>query len=174
MCSVAVARPLYWLASYLKSSVFFWTRGDSGKCDKRTARHHRKCVAGSIPAMEQTLGTVYRQSRGLLWRGHWLKCCKMSNKLFIAKIRSFFWTRLVSFQICRQDFVPFPGSWHHIVQPRLNNSTLFFFIQTSILCHANKSYCIPHLEQKNVLPRIASASNNKFHPRTDHEGPERE
>jgi hypothetical protein len=59
--SVALARPLCYLARYLKSSVFFWTRGDSGKCDKRTAHHHRKCVPGSIPTMEETLGTVYRQ-----------------------------------------------------------------------------------------------------------------
>jgi hypothetical protein len=36
-------------------------RGDSGKCDKRTERRHRKCVPGSIPTMEETLGTVYRQ-----------------------------------------------------------------------------------------------------------------
>ena len=28
------------------------------KCDKRTARHHRKCIPGSIPTMEETLGTV--------------------------------------------------------------------------------------------------------------------
>ena len=36
-------------------------RGDSGKCDKWTARHHRKCVPGSIPTTEEMLGTVYRQ-----------------------------------------------------------------------------------------------------------------
>jgi len=36
-------------------------RGDPGKCDKRTARHHRKRVTGSIPTMEEMLGTVYRQ-----------------------------------------------------------------------------------------------------------------
>ena len=36
-------------------------RGDSGKCDMRTERHHRKCVPGSIPRMEETSGTVYRQ-----------------------------------------------------------------------------------------------------------------
>jgi hypothetical protein len=47
--------------SYVKSSVFFWTRGDSGQCDKTTARNHRKCVPGNIPTMEETLGTVYRQ-----------------------------------------------------------------------------------------------------------------
>jgi len=35
--------------------------GDSGKCDKRTARQHTKCVPGSIPTMEETLGTVYHQ-----------------------------------------------------------------------------------------------------------------
>jgi len=34
---------------------------DSEKCDKRTARHHRKCVTGSIPKTEETLGTTYRQ-----------------------------------------------------------------------------------------------------------------
>jgi len=31
------------------------------KCDKRNARHHRKYVPGSIPTMEETSGTVYRQ-----------------------------------------------------------------------------------------------------------------
>ena len=39
----------------------FQTIEYSGKCDKRTARHHRKCFPGSIPTMEETLGTVYRQ-----------------------------------------------------------------------------------------------------------------
>jgi len=34
--------------------------------------------------------TVYRQKRGLLWRGQCLKWCKMSNKVFIAKVRSCF------------------------------------------------------------------------------------
>jgi len=36
-------------------------REDSGKCDKGTACHHRKCVPGSVPTMEETLGMVYRQ-----------------------------------------------------------------------------------------------------------------
>jgi hypothetical protein len=44
-----------------KKFGLFLTRGDSGKCDKRTARHHRNCGPGSIPTMEETLGTVYRQ-----------------------------------------------------------------------------------------------------------------
>ena len=34
-------------------------RGDSGKCDNRAAGHHRKCVPGSIPTVEETLGTLY-------------------------------------------------------------------------------------------------------------------
>jgi len=38
----------------------FQTTGDSGKCDKRTACHDRKCVPRSIP-MEETMGTVYRK-----------------------------------------------------------------------------------------------------------------
>ena len=42
------------ISSYLKSSVFFWTPGDSGKFDKRTARLHRECVLESIPTMEET------------------------------------------------------------------------------------------------------------------------
>jgi len=46
---------------FKKFGFFFWTRGDSGKWDKKTARHHRKCVPGSIPTMEETLGTVFRQ-----------------------------------------------------------------------------------------------------------------
>jgi hypothetical protein len=40
--------------------------------------------------VEETLGTVYRQYRGLLWRVQCLKCFKMNNKVFIAKVRSFF------------------------------------------------------------------------------------
>jgi hypothetical protein len=44
-----------------KKFGLFLTRGDSGNCGKRTARHHRKFVPGSIPTMEETLGTVYRQ-----------------------------------------------------------------------------------------------------------------
>jgi hypothetical protein len=39
----------------------FKSRGDSGKYDKRNARHHRKCVPGSIPTLKERLGTVYRQ-----------------------------------------------------------------------------------------------------------------
>jgi hypothetical protein len=61
---VVELHPLNWAraqAVCLKSSIFFWTSGDSGKCDKRTARHHRKCVPASISTMEETLGTVYRQ-----------------------------------------------------------------------------------------------------------------
>jgi len=82
----------------------------------------------------------------------------------------------ISLQICRQDYVPSPGSWHHIVLPGLSNFTLFFLIQTSNLRHANTSYCTPHLEQKNFLPGMASVSNNnkKVHPKTGHKGPERE
>jgi hypothetical protein len=40
--------------------------------------------------MEETLQTVYGQKRGLIWRGQCLQCCKMSNKVFIAKVQSFF------------------------------------------------------------------------------------
>jgi len=35
-----------------KRRRFQTRRGDSGKCDKRTANHHRKCVPGSIPTIE--------------------------------------------------------------------------------------------------------------------------
>jgi len=83
------------LKNHFERTSFPSHTGDSGKCDKRTARHHKKCVPGSIPTMEEMLGTVYRQQRGPLWRGQCLKCCKMSNKGFIAKVRSFFWIRLV-------------------------------------------------------------------------------
>jgi hypothetical protein len=30
------------------------------------ARHHRKYISGSIPAMKETLRTEYRQKKGLL------------------------------------------------------------------------------------------------------------
>jgi hypothetical protein len=36
-------------------------KGDSGKYDKRTGCHHRQCVPGSNPKMEETLGRVYRR-----------------------------------------------------------------------------------------------------------------
>jgi hypothetical protein len=49
-----------------KKFGLFLTRGDSRKCDKRTESHHKKCVPGSIPTMEETLGMVYRQYMGLL------------------------------------------------------------------------------------------------------------
>jgi len=49
------------LKTTLKRASFSNHRGDSGKRGKRTARHHRKCVPGSIPTMKETLGTVYRQ-----------------------------------------------------------------------------------------------------------------
>jgi hypothetical protein len=85
----------------------------------------------------------------------------------------------ISLQIYLQDSVPSPGSWHHTVLTKLRNFTLFFLTQTSILRHANKSYCIPHLEQKTFLPRMATVNNNnnnnnKVHPRTGHKGPEGE
>jgi hypothetical protein len=35
--------------------------------------------------MEETLRTVYRQYRGLLWRGQCLKFCKVTNTAFIGK-----------------------------------------------------------------------------------------
>ena len=49
------------LKTHFERTPFPNHRGDPGKCDKRTAHHHRKCIPGSIPTMEETLGTVYRQ-----------------------------------------------------------------------------------------------------------------
>jgi len=49
------------LKNHFERTLFPNHRGDSGKCNKSTARHHRKCVPGSIPTMEETLGAVYRQ-----------------------------------------------------------------------------------------------------------------
>jgi len=48
------------LKKHFETASFSNQRRDSGKCDKRTARHHRNCVQGSIPTIEETLGTVYR------------------------------------------------------------------------------------------------------------------
>jgi hypothetical protein len=47
-------------AVFKKFGLFLNTRR-FGKTDNRTARHHSKCVPGSIPTMEEALGTVYRQ-----------------------------------------------------------------------------------------------------------------
>jgi len=49
------------LKTTLKVRRFQTVEESQEKCDKRTARHHRKCVPRSIPTMEETLGTVYRQ-----------------------------------------------------------------------------------------------------------------
>jgi len=49
------------LKTTLKGRRFQTVEEIQEKCDKRTARHHRKCVPGSIPTMEETLGTVYCQ-----------------------------------------------------------------------------------------------------------------
>jgi len=38
--------------------------GDSGKCSKGTARHHRKCVPGNILTVKETSGMVYCQQKG--------------------------------------------------------------------------------------------------------------
>ena len=44
-------------------------RGDSGKCDKRTARHHRKDVPGNIPTMERKRWERCIASRGVYFEG---------------------------------------------------------------------------------------------------------
>ena len=49
------------LKTTLKGRRFQTIEEIQEKCDKRTARHHRKCVPGSIPTIEETLGTVYSQ-----------------------------------------------------------------------------------------------------------------
>jgi hypothetical protein len=49
------------LKTTLKGHRFQTIRGVRVKCDKRTARYHRKCAPGSILTMEETLGTVYRK-----------------------------------------------------------------------------------------------------------------
>jgi hypothetical protein len=68
--------PLSWArAQAVRRLVTKW------KCDNRPAHHRGKCVPGSIPTMEETLGTVYRQQRGLIWWGQCLQYCKMSNKI---------------------------------------------------------------------------------------------
>ena len=69
-------------------------------------RHHIKCIPGSIPTTEETLGTVYRQYWKRLWRGQCLEFCKKSNKVFIAKVRSFFEHALYFFTLShtRHDY----------------------------------------------------------------------
>ena len=74
----------------LKGRLFQTIEEIQEKFDKRTARHYREYVPGSIPTMEEMLRTVCRQKRGLLWRGQCLKCCRISGKSFIAKFGSFF------------------------------------------------------------------------------------
>jgi hypothetical protein len=74
----------------LKGRRFQTIEEIKGKCDKRTAQCHTKCVPGSIATMEETLETVYGQYMGLLWRRQCLQCCKISNKVFMAKVLSFF------------------------------------------------------------------------------------
>ena len=49
------------LKNHFERTSFPNHRGDSGKCDKRTTRHHRKCIPGSISTMEEMLRTAYPQ-----------------------------------------------------------------------------------------------------------------
>jgi len=49
------------LKTTLKGRRFQTIEEIQEKCDKRTMRHHRKCVPGSISTIEEKLGTVYRQ-----------------------------------------------------------------------------------------------------------------
>ena len=49
------------LKNHFERTSFPNHRGDSGKCDNRTARHHRKCIPASIPTLEEKLGMVSRQ-----------------------------------------------------------------------------------------------------------------
>jgi hypothetical protein len=52
---VAVARPLCWLARYLKSSVFFF---EHAEIQENAIRELRAITESAT--MEETLGTVYR------------------------------------------------------------------------------------------------------------------
>jgi hypothetical protein len=56
---------------------------------QENAIREMRAITESIPTIEETLRTVYRQYRGLLCRGQCLKYCKISNKVFIAKFRFF-------------------------------------------------------------------------------------
>jgi hypothetical protein len=49
-----------WLASYLKSSVFILEHAEIQENALRELCAI-KCLPGSVPTMEETLGTVYRQ-----------------------------------------------------------------------------------------------------------------
>ena len=49
------------LKTTLKGRRFQTIEEIQENCDKGTARHHRRCVPGSIPTTEEKLGTVYRQ-----------------------------------------------------------------------------------------------------------------
>jgi len=62
--------------------------------------------------MEETLGMVYRQQTGLLWRGQCLKCCEMSNKVFIANAWSFLSTPCIYIYIYTHIHVCF----YHLFQ----------------------------------------------------------
>jgi hypothetical protein len=60
------------LTTTLKKSRFQTIEEIQEQIDNRTDCHHRKCVPASIPTMEETLGTVYRQYRGTTLKGKML------------------------------------------------------------------------------------------------------
>ena len=53
------------------------------------SHHPAKHVPGRIPELEKTLGAVYQEWRGVLWRRQVWLCCMWSNKLKPKKF-SFF------------------------------------------------------------------------------------
>ena len=60
--------PVSQTSNHFERTSFPNHRGDSGKRNKITARHHRTCVPGSIPTVEETWGRCIA-SRGDYFEG---------------------------------------------------------------------------------------------------------
>jgi len=64
-------------------------RGDSGKCDKENCTPLQKVRSRKHSNTGRNVGIGVLPVEGTTVKGQCLKCCKMSNEVFIAKVLSF-------------------------------------------------------------------------------------
>jgi hypothetical protein len=99
------------------------------------ALYTRGCTAPSRDTYVMYHCALFR----LLWRGQCLKCCKMSNKVFTANVRSFFLTCLVqpAYKSWSQTFCHSHGFANLLTnknnatyqQQMKNNNILYMYLQ---------------------------------------------
>ena len=68
------------------------SRGDRRKFDKRPSLHPAKHFPGRVPELDKTLGAVYQEWRGVLWRR---KVWQVVSKAINLKSSVSLWTALV-------------------------------------------------------------------------------